>query len=157
MENCGKLYMEKKQYEIHLRHHKTYVPSTGRYFKCSLCDSKFNSQANLDVHTIQVHMNNDEDDQNNQQCKNELIFDDITLEPGTLMTVFHCPVESCNKKNYLDAKSVKTHCRRLHSMADYEGKYLDTSKRFSDIFMIDPLLVYILDSVWIYLHICMLF
>ena len=27
VENCGKLYMEKKQYEIHQRHHKTYVPS----------------------------------------------------------------------------------------------------------------------------------
>ena len=47
VENCGKLYMEKKQYEIHQRHHKTYVPSTGRYFKCQQCDSKFNSQANL--------------------------------------------------------------------------------------------------------------
>ena len=49
VENCGKLYMEKKQYEIHQRHHKTYVPSTGRYFKCQQCDSKFNSQANLGI------------------------------------------------------------------------------------------------------------
>ena len=42
VEHCGKLYMEKKQYEIHQRHHKTYVPSSGRYFKCPQCDSKFN-------------------------------------------------------------------------------------------------------------------
>ena len=56
--------------------------------------------------------------------KNELIFDDITLEPGTLMTVFHCPVESCSKKNYLDAKSVRTHCRRFHSITEYQGTLL---------------------------------
>jgi hypothetical protein len=54
VEDCGKLYLEKKQYEIHQRHHKTYVPSKGRYFKCEHCDSKFNSQSNLDVHIIQV-------------------------------------------------------------------------------------------------------
>lgn len=35
------------------------------------------------------------------------------------MTVFHCPVSGCSKRNYLDAKSVRTHCRRLHSMLDY--------------------------------------
>ena len=79
----------------------------------------------LDVHTIQLHMNSeepsDETQNHQQQVKNDLIFEDITLEPGTLMTVFHCPIESCPKKNYLDAKSVKTHCRRIHSMIDYEG------------------------------------
>ena len=82
----------------------------------------------LDVHTIQLHMNSEEpsdESQNpNQQVKNDLIFEDITLEPGTLMTVFHCPIDSCPKKNYLDAKSVKTHCRRIHSMIDHEGKIL---------------------------------
>ena len=52
--------------------------------------------------------------------KNELIFDDITLEPGTLMTVYHCTVPGCDKRNYLDAKSVKTHCRRFHSINDIE-------------------------------------
>ena len=81
----------------------------------------------LDVHTIQLHMNSeepsDETQNHQQQVKNDLIFEDITLEPGTLMTVFHCPIESCPKKNYLDAKSVKTHCRRIHSMIDYEGTY----------------------------------
>ena len=41
----------------------------------------------MDVHTIQIHMNSELD-----HGKNELIFDDITLEPGTLMTVFHCSV-----------------------------------------------------------------
>ena len=56
VENCGKLYMEKKQYEIHLRHHKTYVPSTGRYFKCQQCDSKFNSQANLGTIIILIYL-----------------------------------------------------------------------------------------------------
>ena len=64
----------------------------------------------------------DESQNPNQQVKNDLIFEDITLEPGTLMTVFHCPIETCPKKNYLDAKSVKTHCRRIHSMIDHEGK-----------------------------------
>jgi hypothetical protein len=43
--------------------------------------------------------------------KNDLVFDDITLEPGTMMAVFHCPVDGCNKRNYLDSKSVRTHCR----------------------------------------------
>ena len=65
----------------------------------------------------------DESQNPNQQVKNDLIFEDITLEPGTLMTVFHCPIETCPKKNYLDAKSVKTHCRRIHSMIDHEGKF----------------------------------
>ena len=52
--------------------------------------------------------------------KNELIFDDVQLEPNTMMTVYHCPVGECAKRNYLDAKSVRTHCRRFHSMLDYE-------------------------------------
>ena len=82
VENCGKLYLEKKQYEIHQRHHKTYVPSPGRYYKCHQCESKFNSQANLDVHTIQIHMNTEMDTTTNTvaaAAKNELIFDNITL------------------------------------------------------------------------------
>ena len=54
-------------------------------------------------------------------AKNELIFDTVPLEPGTTMTVFHCPVASCNKRNYLDSKSVRTHARRVHGMIDYEG------------------------------------
>ncbi len=37
-----------------------------------------------------------------------------------MMTVYHCPVGECAKRNYLDAKSVRTHCRRFHSMLDYE-------------------------------------
>ena len=90
VENCGKLYIEKKQFEIHQRHHKTYVPSSGRYFKCQQCDSKFNSQANLDVHSIQVHINSEE---KASAGKNDLIFDDITLEPGTMMHVYNCPLE----------------------------------------------------------------
>ena len=32
---------------------------SGRYFKCPQCDYKFNNQSNLDVHTIQMHMNQD--------------------------------------------------------------------------------------------------
>ena len=30
VDGCGKLYLERKQFEIHQRHHKTYVPSKGR-------------------------------------------------------------------------------------------------------------------------------
>jgi len=67
----------------------------------------------LDVHVIQVHMSG-------RDGKNELIFDDVQLEPNTMMTVYHCPVGECAKRNYLDAKSVRTHCRRFHSMLDYE-------------------------------------
>ena len=126
VEGCGKLYLERKQYEIHQRHHKSYVPSKGRYYKCGQCDSKFNTQGNLDVHVIQTHMSGSLSEGNMQGAslipgKNELIFDNITLEPGTLMTVFHCPVVDCPKRNYLDAKSVRTHCRRFHSMIDFEG------------------------------------
>lgn len=122
VDGCGKLYMERKQYEIHQRHHKTYVPSKGRYYKCTQCDSKFNSQSNLDVHTIQVHMGGGGSANGpTNKGKNDLIFDDITLDPGTMMTVFHCPVVGCDKRNYLDAKSVRTHCRRFHSMIDFEG------------------------------------
>ena len=58
VEGCGKLYLEKKPYEIHLRHHKSYVPSKGRYFKCDHCESKFNTQGNLDVHVIHSHLSN---------------------------------------------------------------------------------------------------
>ena len=128
VENCGKLYLEKKQYEIHQRHHKTYVPSTGRYFKCQLCDTKFNSQGNLDVHNIQVHMNGSDSDSN--PGKNDLIFDDITLAPGTMMSVYHCPVTGCGKRNYLDAKSAKTHCRRFHSMSDFDPFPAETEAQF---------------------------
>ena len=112
VESCGKLYMEKKQYEIHQRHHKTYVPSSGRYFPCQNCDRKFNSQANLDVHTLQVHLNAED----SASSKSTLLFEDITLAPGTMMSVFHCPAQGCSKRNYLDVKSVKTHYRRFHSM-----------------------------------------
>ena len=122
VEGCGKLYLERKQYDIHQRHHKSYVPSKGRYFKCDHCDSKFNTQGNLDVHIIQTHMRSGADDKPaTESGKNELIFDSITLEPGTTMTVYHCPVADCNKRNYLDGKSVRTHCRRVHGMIDYEG------------------------------------
>ena len=62
--------------------------------------------------------------------KNELIFDDITLEPGTLMTVFHCSVPGCDKRNYLDAKSVKTHCRRFHSMNEIDPISTQTEAQF---------------------------
>ena len=62
---------------------------------------------------LQVHMSG-------RDGKNELIFDDVQLEPNTMMTVYHCPVAECAKRNYLDAKSVRTHCRRFHSMLDYE-------------------------------------
>lgn len=126
VENCGKLYIERKQYEIHQRHHKTYVPSTGRYYICNQCQSKFNSQANLDVHTIQVHMNTPQ----GQTGKNELIFEDVTLAPGTMMAVFNCPLESCSKGNYLDAKSLKTHCRRVHAMNDFEPIASETEAQF---------------------------
>ena len=129
VEHCGKLYMEKKQFEIHQRHHKTYVPSSGRYFKCLQCDSKFNSQANLDVHAIQVHMNATLENENS--FKNDLIFDeDITLESGTMINVYNCPISSCDKKNYLDAKSVKTHCRRVHQINDYQPVVEPTEAQF---------------------------
>jgi len=133
VENCGKLYLERKQFDIHQRHHKSYVPSKGRYFKCQHCDSKFNTQGNLDVHVIQSHMASSGggggDDPSapggggggETGARTELIFEDITLEPGTLMQVYHCPVAECGKRNYLDGKSVRTHCRRVHGMIDYEG------------------------------------
>ena len=79
----------------------------------------------MDVHTIQIHMNSELD-----HGKNELIFDDITLEPGTLMTVFHCSVTGCDKRNYLDAKSVKTHCRRFHSMNEIDPISTQTEAQF---------------------------
>ena len=79
----------------------------------------------MDVHTIQIHMNSELD-----HGKNELIFDDITLEPGTLMTVFHCSVPGCDKRNYLDAKSVKTHCRRFHSMNEIDPISTQTEAQF---------------------------
>ncbi len=109
--------MEKKQYEIHQRHHKTYVKSKGRYFKCPQCDNQFNTQAKLDVHTIQVHTEVTGTG-SAKGSNNDLVVDEsIVLAPGTMMTVYHCPVAGCNKKNYLDSKSVRTHCRRLHSLA----------------------------------------
>ena len=65
---------------------------------------------------IHSHMSN-----SSGSSKNELIFENVPLEPGTMMRVYHCPEASCNKRNYLDSKSVRTHCRRVHGMIDYEG------------------------------------
>ena len=113
VENCGKLFIEQKQFRIHQQHHKTYVPSAGRFFNCTQCEAKFTTQDNLEVHSIQFHSGGDDV----TSCQNNLIFDDITLAPGTIMTVYHCPVDNCPKRNYLDAKSVKTHCRRHHNMS----------------------------------------
>ena len=109
---CGKLYLDRKQHLIHQRHHKTYVPSQRQYHSCGQCESKFISRSNLDVHIIQVHTSGKDD-------KNDLILDDVQLEPKTMMTVYHCPMAECKKQNYLDAKSVITHCKRIHKMFTY--------------------------------------
>lgn len=50
-----------------------------------------------------------------------LIFDNITLEHGTIMTVFHCPVIGCQKRNYLDARAAKTHIRKFHNITNMGG------------------------------------
>ena len=64
------------------------------------------------------------------KSKLDLIFDDITLEPGTLMNIYNCPVENCVKKNYLDSKSLKTHCRRVHKMNNFEPEAEVTEAQF---------------------------
>ena len=46
------------------------------------------------------------------------------------MTVFHCPVSDCIKKNYVDAKSVKTHCRRFHGLNEFEPEPSQTEAQF---------------------------
>ena len=38
----------------------------------------------------------------------------MTLAPGTLMTVFKCPVETCGKNSCTDIKSFKLHAMHVH-------------------------------------------
>ena len=52
--------------------------------------------------------------------KKELIFDRVALIPGTMMTVYHCPISGCWKRNYIDAKSVRTHCKKVHHFECHE-------------------------------------
>ena len=51
------------------------------------------------------------------ECPNLLKYNsNVTLSPGTLMTVFKCPVEGCNKKSCTDIKSFKLHCMHIHQV-----------------------------------------
>ena len=39
---------------------------------------------------------------------------DVQLTPGTLMTIYKCPVEACKKRSCTDIKSFKLHCLHIH-------------------------------------------
>ena len=50
-------------------------------------------------------------------CPNPLKYNpNVTLTPGTLMTVFKCPIDSCGKKSCTDIKSFKLHCMHIHQV-----------------------------------------
>ena len=40
----------------------------------------------------------------------------LKLAPGTMMTIYKCPVDSCNKRSCTDMKSFKLHCLHIHQV-----------------------------------------
>lgn len=47
---------------------------------------------------------------------------DLKLAPGTMMTIYKCPVDSCNKRSCTDMKSFKLHCLHIHQVMNTLGK-----------------------------------
>ena len=47
---------------------------------------------------------------------------DLKLAPGTMMTIYKCPVDSCNKRSCTDMKSFKLHCLHIHQVMNNLGK-----------------------------------
>ena len=69
------------------------------------------------------------------QTKPKIIFDIFsTFFPKMLKTNFLIliiwKISGCDKRNYLDAKSVKTHCRRFHSMNEIDPISTQTEAQF---------------------------
>ena len=76
-------------------------------------------------------------------CPNTLKYNPtMTLTPGTLMTVFKCPVDGCGKNSCTDLKSFKLHCLHIHRDRDLapiitqdEAKYICQVENCGKLYM----------------------
>ena len=105
--------------------------------KCIICEEAFYQKDMLKRHVLSFHnevtsfrgrgikthsqsstkSSNKAGYKRTMECPNLLKYNsNVTLSPGTLMTVFKCPVEGCNKKSCTDIKSFKLHCMHIHQV-----------------------------------------
>ena len=76
-------------------------------------------------------------------CPNTLKYNPtMILTPGTLMTVFKCPVDGCGKNSCTDLKSFKLHCLHIHRDRDLapiitqdEAKYICQVENCGKLYM----------------------
>ena len=143
---CGKLFVEENQLDVHFKHHENYTPRSGKH-KCHVCHEAFYQKDMLKRHVLSLHnevssfrgsrgskqpltseaklsgsSSSKAGYKRTMESPNALKYNsNLTLSPGTLMTVFKCPIESCGKKSCTDIKSFKLHCMHIHRVSKYRG------------------------------------
>ena len=143
---CGKLFVEEQQLDVHFKHHENYTPRTGKhkchlckeaFFQKDMLKrhvlsfhnevTSFRGRSIISKNSISksqsqqqissTKSSNKAGYKRTMECPNLLKYNsNVTLSPGTLMTVFKCPVEGCNKKSCTDIKSFKLHCMHIHQV-----------------------------------------
>ena len=112
---CGEAFYQKDMLKRHvLSFHNEVTSFRGRSIISKNSISK-NSQSQQQISSIKS--SNKAGYKRTMECPNLLKYNsNVTLSPGTLMTVFKCPVEGCNKKSCTDIKSFKLHCMHIHQV-----------------------------------------
>ena len=109
--------------------------------KCHICQEAFYQKDMLKRHVLSLHnevtsfrgrgktsqipkSSNKAGYKRTMDCPNPLKYNpNVTLTPGTLMTVFKCPIDSCGKKSCTDIKSFKLHCMHIHQVQCVSPKH----------------------------------
>ncbi len=146
------MFVEEQQLDVHFKHHENYTPRVGKH-RCHLCNEAFYQRDMLKKHVLSFH---DEVSSyvkgggkrgkgrggmggnafayrrnpflNNAPLKYN---HELRLTPGTLMTVYKCPIDDCKKGSCTDMKSFKLHALHIHQdknilpiIDDVEAKYI---------------------------------
>ena len=111
---CGEAFYQKDMLKRHvLSFHNEVTSFRGRSITSKNSISKSQSQQQISS----TKSSNKAGYKRTMECPNLLKYNsNVTLSPGTLMTVFKCPVEGCNKKSCTDIKSFKLHCMHIHQV-----------------------------------------